>query len=257
MDWNRKNKIEFFNNDPNIIDNYPIIEAKNQKLKWVKKTREDFDELVKKGAGDIPGFSHLVRCPGIFDLFKYGYIISLHKDLLIRPKGKGFEWMLPPDESQMHPETYSEGALKISSQADVATNMLSRPPWSAEFIVKIQTGWHVIAPKGVKFLVLPIAYPDTFEFTSTIGILNPAIDTAIVLQMFWNATEPETIIRAGTPLGHLVPLTEKKYQMVQRTMNQQDHDWVVKAEHAQYSTSFWRYTMRGKVVAMYNKYWKR
>ena len=48
MNWNRKKKIEFFNSDPNIIDNYPIIEYKDLKLKWAKRVREDFQNHVKK-----------------------------------------------------------------------------------------------------------------------------------------------------------------------------------------------------------------
>ena len=68
--------------------------------------------------------------------------------------------------------------------------------------------------------------------------------------------QEETIIKAGTPLGQLIPLSEKKYEMVQREMNQQDHDWIVRQEHAYFST-FWRITMRKKVQAMYKKFWNR
>ena len=102
--------------------------------------------------------------------------------------------------------------------------------------------------------MLPIAYPDNFDFTSTIGIFDPAKSTEVNFQMFWNATEPETTIRAGTPLGHLIPLSEKKYQMVQRTMNQRDRDWVEKVRSVKSST-FWEHTIRSKVVDMYKKYW--
>jgi len=35
--WNRKNKIEFFNNEASIIENFPIIESKDLKLNWVKE----------------------------------------------------------------------------------------------------------------------------------------------------------------------------------------------------------------------------
>ena len=253
MIWSRKKKIEFFNSDPNIIENYPIIESKNLKLKWAKKARASFEHMTKNGGGDIPGFTHLVRCPGIFDLFKYGYIISLHKDLLIRPKDKSFEWLLASSNGVKPLSVIAP--VEISCQAEAPTTMLSTPPWASNFVIKISTGWHVIAPKGVKFLILPIAYPDTFEFTSTIGILNPEVATNINFQMFWNATEPETIIRAGTPLGHLIPLTEKKYKWVQRTMNQRDHDWIIKLTNAQFLTTFWPHTMRRKIAAMYNKYW--
>ena len=72
--------------------------------------------------------------------------------------------------------------------------------------------------------------------------------------MFWNARETETLIQAGTPMVQVIPLTEKKYECTQRTMNQKDRDWARKHESAHGST-FWPHAIRHKVVAMYNKYW--
>ena len=57
--WKQKTKIEFFHNKLNIIDNLPIIEYKDLKLKWAKKVREDFQNRAKKGDNNIPGFTHL------------------------------------------------------------------------------------------------------------------------------------------------------------------------------------------------------
>ena len=165
--WNRKKsqRIEFFNNDPGIVDTFPIIESKDLKLNWVKRTKENFQKLAKKGEDKKPGFLHLSRCPGIFDLFKYGYIIPLQKDITITPKGKEFDFMF---RSLKKSELINPFGIEWQS-----TNLIAKPPWAADFIIKIDTGWNVIAPKGIKFLVLPIAYPDTFDFTATIGILHP------------------------------------------------------------------------------------
>ena len=69
-----------------------------------------------------------------------------------------------------------------------------------------------------------------------------------------NDPESEILIPAGTPLGHLIPLSEKKYQMVQRTVNQRDYDWVERVRSVHNST-FWWHTTRSKVVDMYKKYW--
>ena len=252
--WNRRNKIEFFHSEASIIENFPIIESKELKLNWVKRARQDFQDNIKPHADNIPGFTHLTRCPGIFDLFKYGYVVSLHKDIIIKPKSRGFEWEVishkrPPEDSWIND-------FEIGGQNENTINLISKPPWASDFILKIVTGWHIIAPKGLKFILLPIAYPDTFDFTSTIGIINPAITTEVNFQMFWNGSDKDTIIRAGTPLGHLIPLSEKKYQMVQRIMNQRDRDWVAKV-YSLRSSSFWRYTVRKMKINMYNKYWKR
>ena len=251
--WNRKKSvpgIEFFNSEPSVCDTYPIIESKDLKLDWVREAKKDFQERAKKGEAGVPAFQHLSRCPGVFDLFKYGYIVPLSKDISIIPKRKGFEFKFSTRKLDDFVNSFGFG---IEGQS---TELLAKPPWSADFMIKINTGWHVVAPKGVKFLILPIAFPDTFDFTGTTGILNPALSTEINPQLYWNTTEPETIIRAGTPLAHLIPLTEKKYEWTQRTMNQQDKDWVLKFNSA-YDSTFWHHTMRGKVAAMYNEYWKR
>ena len=244
--WNNRNKIEFFHTEPSIIENFPIIESKDLKLQWAKKTRENFENHVKSGTTTKPYFTHLARCPGIFDLFKYGYVISLHKDLIIKPVDNDFEW-----------QTVAGGSYQIKGIDHPNVDLISKPPWANQtFMVKIETGWHVIAPKGVKFIMLPISYPDTFDFTATTGILNPAIATQINFQLYWNATDKETLIKSGTPLGHIIPISEKKYQMVQRIANQQDRDWVAKVDSTHAST-FWGYEMRKKIVDMYNNYWKR
>ena len=250
--WNRKNKIEFFHNEPSIIENFPIIESKDLKLNWVHKTKQDYQNIVKESGN--PPFAHLSRCPGIFDLFKYGYIVSLHKDILVKPESNtNFKCQVMRDK--LPPEDEWIGGFRITDQIQ-SRNLITNPPWAKDFIIKIDTGWHVIVPKGLKLIMLPIAYPDTFDFTSTIGILDPAISTEVNFQIFWNGTESETLIKAGTPLGQIIPLSEKKYQMVQRYMNQQDREWIVKTKNLKNST-FWRYTVRKKMVNMYNKYWKR
>jgi len=259
--WNKKKeKIEFFNDEYAITENYPILESKNFKPKWIENVRKDLENSIKEGSLNVPGFTHIARCPGIFDLFKYGYVIPLHRDFIIIPHEKGFEWILAGGEGGkggIINNKLIEESGKIQPIDQTSFSLISRPPWTSEFMFKISTGWNVIAPKGIKFIMLPIAYPDTFEFTSTIGILDPSINTEINFQMFWNGINTETIIKAGTPLGHLIPLTEKKYQMVQRKMNQQDREWALKKDHTYFSSTFWPHTMRKKVSEMYNKFWKR
>ena len=73
--------------------------------------------------------------------------------------------------------------------------------------------------------------------------------------MFWNGTKEETIIKAGTPLGQLIPLTEKKYQMVQRKATAQDLAWETWKDYTYFGVTFWPYQMRKKVGELYNKYW--
>ena len=92
--WSRRNKrIEFFHSEPSIIDNFPIIEAKDLKLKWVQGAKKDFQKRVRDPdllKNESYDFKHITRCPGIFDLFKCGYIVTLHKDVVIKSEQKEF-----------------------------------------------------------------------------------------------------------------------------------------------------------------------
>ena len=249
--WNRRNKIEFFHSEASIIETFPIIESKDLKLNWVKKARQNFQDDIKSGAEQNPDFMHLMRCPGIFDLFKYGYIIPLHKDMIIKNKGGDYEYAFNKSEN----DSFSLGRQTSSSES--LDQLLPIPPWAADRVFKINTGWHIIAPRGVKFLTIPIAYPDTFNFTSTMGILDPAKSTQLNFIIYLNETDEEnTVILAGTPLGHLIPISEKKYQMIQRNMNQQDKRWIEKFMSAQVAT-FSSTSMRTKIINMYNQYWNR
>tara|TARA_X000000368_G_C22983714_1_gene691120 strand:+ start:225 stop:974 length:750 start_codon:yes stop_codon:yes gene_type:complete len=245
--FKKDNEIIFFHNEPSITDLFPIVESKELKLNWPNKLRQDLKNRVKKDTELDMYYNHVSRCPGIFDLFKYGYVVSLHKDIMIRPRGHGFEWETVKQEHL--PNHFS---IQVQDK-DTGTNLIPKPPWASDFIIKINTGWHVVVPKGLKFIMLPIAYPDSFEFTSTIGILDPSIATDINFQMFWNEKE-DTIIKAGTPLGQLIPLSDKTFKMIQRNMNKKDLYWISKLKSA-YNTGFWNYTIRKKVVDMYNKYW--
>ena len=248
--WNRRNRIEFFHTEPSIIENFPIIESKDLKLNWVKKARQDF-QTTKSHIDNNPKFTHLTRCSGIFDLFKYGYIIPLHKDIIIKSNGDNFDF------GMNHCEDLSFDLERQTSTSESDVKLVPTPPWAADVVIKMKTGWSVIAPKGVKFLMLPIAYPDTFNFTPAMGILDPAASTQVNFQMFWNEKDGEEIvIPAGTPLGHLIPLSEKKYQMVQRNMNRQDQMWIAKY-HSALSATFNRPAMKTKIANMYNQYWKR
>ena len=113
--------------------------------------------------------------------------------------------------------------------------------------------WHIVAPKGIKFLFLPLPYPDSFEFYNAPGILDPSINAEINLQLFWNVTG-SYLIKAGTPLGQLIPLTEKKYDFICRDMNTNDENWLRKFDFYK-KHSFNRILhIRNKIKEMYEKH---
>ena len=63
------------------------------------------------------------------------------------------------------------------------------------------------------------------------GILDPGFSSEINVQGYWNKKIGVHLIKAGTPIAQLIPLTEKSYDYVVRDMNQNDERWIKKRKY--------------------------
>jgi hypothetical protein len=103
-------------------------------------------------------------------------------------------------------------------------------------------------------LITPIAYPDTFEFESSIGVLDPAINTELNIQGFWNVPNGERKLTAGTPIAHIIPLTEKKYDHIIREMTHED--WKFFKKRLFWGTHSFKHK-KSLMKDMYKKHFRR
>jgi|TARA_B110000908_G_scaffold75240_2_gene90621 hypothetical protein len=242
----KKQKIEFYSTIPGVADVYPITPAKEFSPRWMKACKADY---IKNKSFKRP--SHLQQCPGIFDLFKHGFIIPLWHDSLIRTERdkEGFAYVHPSEVlSDMR-----EGD-PVASHSHSITKWLPKRPQSIAPIMKFNTPWHVIAPKGVKFLMTAVAYTDTYEFEACTGILDPSVSTELNVQGYWNKHNGETMLRAGQPLAHLIPLTENEYDYEVRDANEHDLAWSKKRTYF-HIHSF--NLNKGLFKDMYHKHFRR
>jgi len=253
---NKNNKIEFFHPDLNAAENFPILDSRDFKLNWVKKARANFDKARGDGRTENPGFTNITRCPGIFDLLKEGYVVRSHKDLMIFPREDGFKFILPDDQQgNWFIDRPYEGtpSPKINIMANPEWE-IPHPPNVYPYILKIETGWNVITPKNVKLLIIPLPYPDDFNVSQTSGILDPSHSTQINFQGYVYKTDSKLILKAGTPLLMIIPLTEKKYEMTQRLANEKDRMWIAK-DYTMVGTHFWPVDYRQLTRKMYERFW--
>jgi hypothetical protein len=225
-------KITFFSQINGVADAFPIDHAKNFSFKWVSRVRDDYKSAVEKAQTK---FTHLARCPGIFDLLSTGYIVPMPWDLKIETHEDDpvdFAWQFPtPDIEHLMNGVPIEGhtPLKIAKYLPVK-------PGTLETIIKINTPWHAIVPEGVKFLIIPIPYPDEFIFESHIGILDSSISSELNFQLRWNITNGVHTIKAGTPMCQLIPLSPEPFELEVRNATQQDLEWVKKRQYLNAAT---------------------
>ena len=219
-------KIEFYSKVAGLPDMFPIVAAKDALPKWAKAARDSYVKKKEQTAGRI---NHIYQCPGIFDLFNHGYVIPMWHDVVITTNGNpdAFTWTIPStDLTEFDQETSI-----IENQTNGLGSVLPIKPWSLNTLIKVNTPWHVVAPRGVKFLVIPIAYPDSFEFESSIGILDPGYSNEINIQLYYNVHKGDVLIKAGTPLAHIIPLSEQNFELVCREINSIDKLWLAKRKY--------------------------
>lgn len=216
-------KIIFFSSVLGLAETFPIKPAKDLVPKWAYVARQDY--LKNKSKKEM----HIYKCPGIFDTFGTGFIIPAWHDVELETDGLKFRLTIP--DKQLNTLLEKETLQEQTWNANI-TKFIPKPPWAVKSILKINTPWHVIAPKGVKFLMIPLPYPDDFDFQSCIGILDPGVSSELNVQGYWNNIKPgNQIIKAGTPLAQLIPITERNLDHIVRDMNKQDEEWLTKRKY--------------------------
>ena len=216
-------KILFFSSVDGIADAYPVKQAKEFNFKWIETLKNDYKDFLNSSF-KCQG-THLRRCPGIFELLDTGYIIPMPWDLKIRTSfnnPEGFEWEVA---SRNIVDTFGG---TIASAHDIVGRHLPTRNGSFPLILKIDTPWTIAATPGLKFLVIPIPYPDSYEFESMHGILDPSKGTHLNLQIRWNVLDGEFMIKAGTPMLQIIPITDRDCDLIVRDANQYDKRWLEK-----------------------------
>jgi len=242
-------KIEFFSVINGVTENFPVDHARNFKFKWVENARQDYKQVAEKLKGTK--YNHLFRCPGIFDLMNTGYIVPMPWDLTIETKGDGkhFAWNYPDEALK---QTLKAELISAHLPETIAKH-LPKPPGTLESIVKLHTPWHIVAPKGVKFLMIPIPYGDEQYFENVTGMLDPSISSEVHIQLRWKVLMGRQTIKAGTPMAQLIPISEDKFDLDVRDATKKDLEWYEKRLYLNNCTMVMKHSL---VQQAYWKFWE-
>ena len=102
-------------------------------------------------------------------------------------------------------------------------------------------------------MFMPLPYPDSFDYESVTGILDPRDSSELNIQLNWYKKEGEILIKAGTPLMYILPISEKKYSVVSRDATEKEMNWI---EKRKYFNSFSFTPIRNKIKTLYEKYFQ-
>lgn len=211
-----KLKIEFYSVIPEITDVAPIIPAHSVKPKWFKAAQDNFIDTAKSPNFGMHKFLHTAKCPGIFNLIRYGWVMTTWQDIIIKTNGdmQSFEWKTPLDQT------------KLTNGSTVGDTVAYHPPrqlsdyyggWddSLNCVLRINTPWRCIVPKGYYLLEGPLPYTEETRFTTISGFYSQDYGVSqLNVQLKWHVLNGETLIKAGTPIAHFMLVPKDEAQLV-------------------------------------------
>ena len=209
----KKNEIIFYSTIPGMAEIFPVRHAREVMPEWLQTARIEYAKGNKRD-------QTIVRCPGIVDLLTTGYIVTTWHDFDVNIDKDGAMYFVAPDE-----RTTKLLGDKNSLQAQNGDSMakhIPKRPWSHPNILKINTPWNVIAPKGVKFMIIPLPYTELLDFESNIGILDPGYSTELNIQGYVNLGPGNHSFKAGTPIAQIIPMSSESFTTTIRDMNSDD-----------------------------------
>lgn len=223
--FKKKPKIEFFSYIPGVAETCPVLHAKDRLPSWTVAMRENYKDTVRKTEARV---SHTYRCPGIFEILREGYIMTMPWDVIIETRNDPwhFKWTVPDSTLA----ELMDPVPLITSHTEAAKG-IPTPLGAMDTIIKFNLPWHVKAPKGVKLLFLPLSYDDNQVFTHVPGLLDPGYSSEINFLLRWYKWQGTYTIKAGTPMAHVIPVTAEHYDMVCREANNWDRFWLEKRKY--------------------------
>jgi hypothetical protein len=235
-------KIIFFSSVAGVSELFPVLPAKDFLPKWLQTARIEHMKGDKRD-------QTIVRCPGIIDVLTTGYVVTTWHDFDVTITDDKISLIIP---DKALTELLNKDSLQIQSSDGMAKHIPKRP-WSQHSILKLNTPYQIIAPKGVRFLMIPLPYTDSFNFESNIGILDPAFSSELNVQGYLNFGKGTHHFKAGTPIAQIIPMTNENFEMICRDMTPEDERWLKKRS---FLNNFSFVFNRNKVKDVYNNYVK-
>ena len=221
--FKKRPKLEFFSIVPEITKLAPIMPAHQYKPKWFNKAQEEFVEATKAPEFGMHKFVHTAKCPGIFNIIRYGWVMTTWQDIIIKTNGDGvsFEWQSVIDQKNLKAKADPGNAIGFHPQEQLSGYFEN---WDGlKSVIKVHTPWRCIVPKDYYLLEGPMPYSEDNRFTTLPGLFSQEYGVSqLNPQLKWNIMKGDALIKAGTPIAHymLVPKQEAHMTVMDATDEQ-------------------------------------
>ena len=187
----------------------PIKEASKFMPEWITKMQSEY-----KANGFVPT-STMKKCPAIIDYLTTGFTIPLWSDLVINTSSidNSFKWQFADEKT----DSICHSAMQWSSFTNPTENSH----------MKIISPWHIKTKDDVKFLWSNPFYNNKIQLSYHLApaIIDFKDQHASHINMFIDVNKNTDIkIDAGTPLVHVLPMSDKQVKIKTHLIDKKEYD---------------------------------
>ena len=214
--FRRKTKMEFIQRIEGVKELMPIIPAAQYKHPWVGRLAADRKKQRERPDYGMQTEVHTAKCPGIFGVLQNGWILRTWQDLTIETNGDGITCNWTSAMSQAEMCRIDAFSFHPPSQL---TDFLENWDGAIRQVLKFQTGWSCIVPKGYVLMEMPVAYSDDDRFEVLPGMHHVGGYTELNPQTKWKVKSGKTLIKAGTPIAQYMLVKQEEFDMTMRLVD--------------------------------------
>lgn len=233
----KKSKItlDVFTYDQTILETSPILPAIRFYPQWMKDLPGEVPlEVFNPASKEVHTVPKLTikACSAVQDYFKTGFIIPLWTDVsvIVNPDGR-----------------YSYSSADSPFSIDRNWPMGGVGGFGEYANMRFTVPWHAEEKSGVKFLLRYPAWSSNTnkilinKFVDACGIIDFKDQHSLHLNTFFELPyeKIEFILKLGTPIGHIIPLTEKEVELKLHLID--ESEWIKRTVN---STGAKTYTSR-------------
>lgn len=216
-------QVDFYTNVEGMDTTYPIIKASEVEMPWMGESRKRFATARKDFTKGKQTGAHM--CSGIVHLMQTGWVLTTWHDFVIKTYAgsDNFDWAVPSGAVNNAVNSNAVGSFAPNQFGDFA----KLPPQTLKTVVKLHTPWRFHMPKGWGLMMSPLQYVNETRFSSSVGIIDPTINNELNPILYWHVLDGETLVKAGTPLCHLIPIKlDQEFDFVVRDRTEKEATWT-------------------------------
>jgi hypothetical protein len=210
----KKPKVVFECLIPGVERIMPMVEAKTIRHPWVNRAVAELKADRQHPEFGMHNKVYTAKCPGIFSLQRHGWVMRTWQDITIETFGDGsrFEWTSSMDQKNLN--EHVGDCVSFHPDIQLANYMENWPNNTLRTLLKIQSPWRCVVPKGYYLMEMPVAYSDESRFTTVNGFFSHEQGIAQMNPQFmWHIMNGKTLIKAGTPISQYILIPKDGYDM--------------------------------------------